>query len=280
MDDKLLRTSFVEMVGTFALVFVSAGAVMVTAVGGLQPASVAIAFAAGLIYAGALAFSLPTAGGYLNPAVVVTLWVFRRVDGMRATALICAQLLGAFVAALLLFLVFPKREDVYTATHLGTPHVNLNAFDLSGVTLTSILKGIGIEATLTFILVMVIFALAVDPRGARRLGAWGSRMTALWLGIVLAAITIFAFPLTGAAANPARWFGPALSELMVESLKSRAFADHAVYWIGPIAGALIAGWVYTALVLEEAETQTTASAKPIAGSPSGGLSSTLQRAKK
>jgi aquaporin TIP len=277
MDDKFLRSCFVEMVGTFALVFVSAGAIMVTVMGGFQPGSVAIALAAGLIYAAALAFSLPSAGGYLNPAVVVTLWVFRRMDGMRATGLVFGQLLGAFLAALLLRVVFPNREDVFTATRLGTPHLSLGAF--SDVNLVSILKGIGIEGVLTFILVMVLFAVALDPRAPRWLGSWASRMTALWLGIVLAAITIVGFPLTGAAANPARWFGPALAELTVESLKTRAFTDHAVYWIGPIAGALVAGWVYTAFVLEDTETPSSSHAKPIVGT-SAAVGSGLQRTKK
>jgi hypothetical protein len=121
---------------------------------------------------------------------------------------------------------------------------------------------------------------ALDPRAPRWLGSWASRMTALWLGIVLAAITIVGFPLTGAAANPARWFGPALTELTVESLKTRAFTDHAVYWIGPIAGALVAGWVYTAFVLEDTETASSSHTKPVVGSTSAAVGSGFQRTKK
>jgi aquaporin Z len=286
MDEKNLRAYFVEMVGTFALVFVSAGAVMVNLMGGLQPASVSIALAAGLVYATALAFTVPISGGYLNPAVVVTLWVFKRMDGFRATGLVFGQVLGAFLAGLLLRVVFPYREDVFTATHLGTPHLNLEAFDPmhigTSVNLITIVKGIGIEMALTFILVMVLYATALDPRGPRRLGAWAGKLPALWLGLALAAVTIVGYPLTGAAVNPARWVGTALAELTVESLRTQAFVDHAVYWIGPIAGALLAGWIYTAFVLEEQESPSVAHTKPGAGSAAAAaaVGSTLYRAKK
>jgi aquaporin Z len=280
MDEKNLRAYFVEMIGTFALVFVSAGAVIVNFMGGLQSASVSIALAAGLIYAAALAFTVPISGGYLNPAVVVTFWVFRRMDGFRATGLVFAQVLGAFLAGLLLRVAFPYREDVFSATHLGTPHLNLEAFDVAGVNLITIVKGIGIEMALTFILVMVLYATALDPRGPRLLGAWAGKLPALWLGIVLAALTIVGYPLTGAAVNPARWVGTALAELTVESLKTQAFVDHAVYWIGPIAGALLAGWIYTAFVMEEQETLSVAHTKPLAGSAGAAVGSTLYRAKK
>src|SRR5437868_13208789 len=111
MDEKILRALMAELTGTFALVFVSAGAVCVNEMGGLQPGSVSIALAAGLIYAAALAVTLPIAGGYLNPAVTLMLWVFKRLDGVRTAGFIFAQALGAVIAALLLRFILPFRED-------------------------------------------------------------------------------------------------------------------------------------------------------------------------
>jgi len=279
MDDKNLRAYLAETIGTFALVFVSAGALIVTPriTGVLVPWSVvAIALAAGLIYAGALAVTLPISGGYLNPAITIMLWVFKKMDGARATALVLVQLLGAAMAALALRYILPAPDDVLRATRLGTPHLSLEFFNAAGSSLGLILKGIGVELLLTFILTFVVCGLAFDPRMPR--GA--TRLTPLWLGLVLAAVTIVGLPLTGAAANPARWFGPVIAETTVAFLRSRSFEDHAIYWIGPTAGALLAGWVYTMLVLpvdeEEKRGQSAASTGGAAAAPS----STLFRARK
>jgi aquaporin Z len=172
---------------------------------------------------------------------------------MRAVGLICSQLLGAVLAGLLLR-VFPFREDVFTVTRLGTPHLNLTAFAVSGISMATLVKGIAIEGALTFLLMFAAIAVTLDPRASRWLGSWASRTPALWLGLILVALTIVGFPLTGAALNPARWLGPVIAEFTVEPLQmQKPFADNPIYWIGPTAGALLAGWVYNALVLTPEE---------------------------
>jgi glycerol uptake facilitator-like aquaporin len=286
MDDKTLRSYMVELIGAFALVFVSAGAVLVSELGGLQPGSVGIALAAGLIYAGALAFTLPVSEGYLNPAVVVVLWVFKRLDGSKALALIGAQVLGAVLAGLAVRFLFTGRQDVLDATRVGAPYLHLNAIVINsaGVTLIPLLKGIAIELVITFVLVFAIFALILDPRAPRVVGPWANRLNCLWLGVILAAVTFAAYPITGAAANPARWLGPAVAELTVSSLNTGYnpfrgdYADHSVYWIGPIAGALIAGWLYSALLLPSEQERAGGLAAPVASKAA--VSSTLFRARR
>src|SRR5262245_34644308 len=98
MDDKSLRACMAELVGTFAFVFLSAAAVCVNYLGPLPPEPISVALvsalAAGLIYAAALAVTVPVSGGYLNPAVTIMLWVFRRLTGGRTLGLIGAQMLG------------------------------------------------------------------------------------------------------------------------------------------------------------------------------------------
>jgi MIP family channel proteins len=280
MDENTLRAGVAELVGTFAFVFISAGAVLVNELGGLQPGSVAIAFATGLAYAATLAVTLPLSGGYLNPAVTIMLWVFKRLDGGRAAVLLAMQLLGSVVAGLVLRMLFPFREGAMIHAHLGAPHLNLNAFDVVVPTLGTLAQGIGVELVLSFILVFAIFSLTIDPRAIRWTGAWASRMPALWLGILLAAEILMAYGLTGAAVNPARWFGPTVAELTVEPLRSQSpFADHAVYWVGPIAGALLAGWLYTTLILpsEEPAPAVAPAARPGASSA---VTSTLFRSRK
>ncbi len=284
MDDRNLRTYLAELIGTFALVFVSAGAVIVNDMGGLQPGSIAIALAAGLIYGAMLAVTLPLSGGYLNPAVVIMLWVFRRLDTGRMMALIGVQVLGALLAGVVLVFAFPGREPVLVATHLGTPHLNLGQFDVESYSMAVRIKGIGIELILTFLLVFTIFGTLLDPRAPGWFGPAMHRLGALWVGLVLAVATIVGYPLTGAALNPARWLGPALAQLMIEPLRTQnPLNDHAAYWIGPIAGALLAGWVYTAFVMppEEAEEKTTSArtTSNVVGA-SANVGSTLFRARK
>jgi glycerol uptake facilitator-like aquaporin len=160
---------------------------------------------------------------------------------------------------------------------MGAPHLNLEVFN--GMSLATMLKGIGIELVLTFFLCFIFYGLAFDPRAVRWTGKAPGRLMGLWLGLVLAADTIIGYPLTGGAVNPARWFGPVLAETTVEALwLQHPFRDHAVYWIGPIAGALIAGWLYTALVLPTEEESLPQKAQ--AGGVAAGVSSTLFRAKK
>jgi glycerol uptake facilitator-like aquaporin len=161
-------------------------------------------------------------------------------------------------------------------SHLGAPHLNLDYLgDAGGSSLGITFKGIAIEFVLSFILVITIFGTQLDPRAPRWSGNWANRLACLWVGLALLGCTIVGFPLTGAALNPARWLGPALWDL---TQHPNAFQYHAPYWIGPIAGALLAGWTYTALVLpQEEEQRAPAVALPSAARPAA---STLFRAKK
>jgi MIP family channel proteins len=242
--DRRLRACVAELLGTFALVFVGAGAVCAAYLpvvrGQEHPRVGGIALAQGCILAVALSATMKISGGYLNPAVTVTLWVFKRLEGLQAFALIVAQLLGAVLAGALLRLIF-HQDDWLQASRLGTPHLK-EGFN-APLSLGTLLGGIGIEVVLTFILTFVIFATTIDPRSLK--------MAGLGVGLVSAALTVVGFDLTGAATNPARWFGTVVWENTVPSLQASAWADHPVYWIGPILGALLAGAIYTTLILPE-----------------------------
>ena len=280
--DKNLRAYMAELVGTFALVFVGASAVCATqAAGATGPGLVGIALAQGFILAVGLAATAHLSGGYLNPAVTVTLWACKRLDGGRATGLVFVQLLGAALAGGLVRLVFP--ELVLVDARLGTPHVNLKAFDITGIDFRTRLSGIGVETALTFIVTFVVFATFIDPRAPRLLGRVGRWLSGLWVGLALAAVTLAGFPFTGAAANPARWFGTVIWEKTVAALDlQQPFADHMVYWIGPVLGAVLAGGVYTLLILpaEEAQAGAAGTSSVTGGKVAVGHGSTLFRAKK
>jgi aquaporin Z len=250
--DNSPRAYLAELIGTFALVFLGAGVVCTSKLaessGQYQPYLVGIALAQGFTLAVALSATANVSGGYLNPAVTLTLWVFKRIEGGRAIGLIGAQLVGALLAGLLLRITF--TEGVLHEARMGAPHLFLPAFGgepRAQPTLAMLLSGIGLELVLTFLLTFAIFSTMIDPR-APRLGG-------LAAGLAYAACVFMGFGLTGAALNPARWLGPVVWEATVKS--EGAFHDHAVYWIGPILGALLAGAVYTFVILPLEEEQKT-----------------------
>jgi MIP family channel proteins len=283
MDEKNLRAYMAEMIGTFAFVLISAGSAYIAVLVGSgpgeiwrQPGLVWIALASGLMYAATLAWTVPVSGGYLNPAVTIMLWVFRGLDALHACFLIGAQILGAVIAGMVLYFL-PSQEPARLASHLGAPYLNLDLLGLSGSSGMAIaLKGFGIELVLTFLLVLCIFGTQLDPRTQGRSRSGPSRLACLWIGLTLVACTLVGFSLTGAALNPARWFGSALWDF---TQNPNAFQHNAPYLFGPIGGALLAGWLYTAWVMPDEEQRPAVTAPPLSAK-SPAAASTLFRAKR
>ena len=88
---------------------------------------------------------------------------------------------------------------------------------------------------LTFFLVFVVYGSAVDAR-APKIGG-------LAIGLTVALDILFGGPITGAAMNPARTFGPAVA--------ANFWKDHMVYWIGPMAGGALAGLIYGRFLIKD-----------------------------
>src|SRR5262245_58084962 len=132
-----VRAYLTEAIGTFILVLLSAGAVCANGIPALSDKAgygvIGIALVAGLASAATLASTLKTAGGFLNPAITVTLWVFQRLDNNKAIGLIVAQVIGAAFGGLAVRGLFFTNERVLAATRMGTPHINRTAYDLSDV---------------------------------------------------------------------------------------------------------------------------------------------------
>jgi MIP family channel proteins len=215
-----------EAFGTFLFFFVGAGAVVLgdylAAGGGSGPGLLGVALAHGLALA-VLASALgAVSGGHLNPAVTLGVWIMGRITPMGAALYVVAQLAGGLAAGLALKAVF---ADSWQASNVGTPALG------AGVTP---LLGIVVEAVLTALLLLVVIGTTVDSR-APKLGG-------LAVGLAVTADILVGGPLTGAAMNPARWFGPAVA--------SGAYADWYVWWIGPAIGAAIAALVYRTALAE------------------------------
>lgn len=213
-----------ESVGTFLFFFVGAGSILATSGvvsgGAGTPDLVAVAFAHGLVLAVLVSAFWAISGGHFNPAVTFGVWLVGRIPTERALWYVGAQLVGALGSGVALLFAF---GDAGRAAGLGTPALG------EGV---SPLVGIVVEAVLTMVLLFAVFGTAIDPR-APKVGGFA-------IGLAVAADILVGGPLTGAAMNPARWFGPALV--------AGAFADWYVWWLGPLLGAAIAGLIYRYLL--------------------------------
>ena len=205
------RPLLAEFVGTFALIFVGIGAIKTA---GHDVLGVALAH--GLTIAAFVCATLHISGGNFNPAVTFGLLCGGHMNLPQAVRYWCAQLLGGFLAALICLGLFGRDVVV-----MGTPQLAIN--------LTSV-QGIVVEAILTFFLVFVIYGTAVDQRSR------GAAVAGFAIGATITLDILFGGPLTGAAMNPARVFGPALAAWF--------WHDHYVYWIGPLIGGALGGYVY------------------------------------
>jgi MIP family channel proteins len=215
---SLARRLTAEAIGTFGLVFIGAAVVVVN--GGFPNSGIGllgIALAHAVVLSVMITATMTISGGHLNPAVTLGLAATRRIDPLSAAAYIVTQLVAAVVAALLVKLLLPQHA--VEAAMLGVPVI------ASSVSLG---QAIGIEVVLTFFLVSAVFGTAVSP-DAPRVGGFG-------IGLVLLFDILVGGPLTGAAMNPARAFGPAVV--------SGAWVGQLVYWIGPIVGGLLAAVVW------------------------------------
>jgi MIP family channel proteins len=221
----LWKSALAEAVGAFTLIFVGAGSIMAADFARVGAGLVGIALAHGLAIGTMVSATAHISGGHLNPAVTGAFVVTGRMPAGAGIAYVIAQLLGASVAAFFLTAVFPQTVRITTA--LGTPALG---FGVSQGT------GIVVEAILTFFLVFVVFGTAVDPRGPRAAGG-------LFIGLAIAMDILIGGPLTGAAMNPARAFGPALF--------AGAWTNHWVYWIGPLLGGAAGGLLYNSIFRPE-----------------------------
>lgn len=216
-----LRHFVAEFVGTFALVFVGSAAL----INARNPAGgyglIEVALAHGLILS-LLVSATMRVSGHLNPAVTLGFLVTRRIEPAMAGLYILAQLTGALAAAYLLKWTFD--DAVFMAARGGGQAVALEV---------KFAQAIVLEAVATFFLVFVVFGTAVDPQ-APKLGGFA-------IGLTVAADILAIGPLTGASMNPARSFGPAVA--------SGIFEGQAIYWAGPIIGALLAALIYDRLFL-------------------------------
>ena len=156
-------------------------------------------------------------GCHINPAITITAVALRKMEFTDGIAYILAQIFGAILAGAMDVVIQPGNgSNIKFGLPSPMPPIGGSEFTAALV-----------EAIITFFLMLSVYAVLysgkVDP------GASG-----LLIGMTLAADILIAAPLTGGAANPARWLGPAVASMDFDSAW--------VYWVGPIVGALLGGF--------------------------------------
>jgi aquaporin TIP len=223
MSESALRRAVAEFVGTFTLIFIGVGAI-VTANGIHDPSLIGVALAHGLAIAVMVSAVGHISGAHFNPAVTFGFLVTRRIKVGLGLLYWIAQLAGAALAALLVKDLLPRAAT--DSVKLGVPALG------GGVNAGA---AFGLEAIFTFFLVWVVFATAVDPRGTFK------SIAGLAIGLTITIDILFGGPLTGAAMNPARAFGP--------QLVGSHWAHAWVWYAGPVLGATVAAVLYELLYL-------------------------------
>lgn len=200
-----------EGLGTFFLVLIGPGAIMVNAYSGgsLGGTGVALAFAFVVL---AMVIALGRlSGAHINPAVTVAFWSVRRFPGREVLPYVGAQCTGAVAAALVLRIVLGTIGE----SGATLPHVGIG-------------RSLLVEWLFSFVLMLVIMAVATDDRVADS-GA------AIAVGLTVGFCALLG-PLTGSSMNPARSLGPALVGGHWEA--------HWLYWVAPITGMIAAARLY------------------------------------
>jgi MIP family channel proteins len=226
MYHKLSTSLLAEFIGTFALIFIGAGAGAL-GIGGL----VGVALAHGLVI---LCFAYAyghISGTHINPAVTLGVWAAGKIDSARAGSYIVFQIAGGIVGALMLRWVLGGAETGLGATHLA------QGLNVNGATI-NITPAVGmvLEAIMTFFLVNSVMNAGISGKATIPGG--------LAIGLTVTFCILMGGPLTGASVNPARSIGPAVA--------TGNFTDLWVYLVGPALGGVLAGVLYK-YVFEERE---------------------------
>jgi aquaporin Z len=228
-----------EALGTFWLVLGGCGSAVLAAAFpelGIGLAGVSLAF--GLtVLTGAYALG-PISGGHFNPAVSVGLWAGGRFPGSQVAPYVGAQVVGAIAGAAVLYAIASGQAGFTPA----------NGFAANGYAQHSP-GGYSLTASLVSELVMTFMFLIVILGATHRRAPVG--FAGIAIGLALTLIHLISIPVTNTSVNPARSTGPALF------VGDWALQQLWLFWVVPIVGAALAGFVYKSLLEGEREPPVT-----------------------
>ena len=242
----LIKKCVAEFIGTFWLVLGGCGSAVLAAVfttaityeGNKSGFSLGIGF-----HGVALAFGLTVltmayaighiSGCHLNPAVSFGLWAGKRFPGSELLPYIISQVLGAIVAGAILYLIATGKAGFELS---GSNPLASNGYEAHSPGGYNLLSCLITEVVMTFMFLMVILG-ATDRRAPQ-----GFAPAAI--GLCLTLIHLISIPVTNTSVNPARSTGVAL--FVGTELISQLW----LFWVAPIAGAVIAGLFYSSFFAE------------------------------
>jgi glycerol uptake facilitator protein len=245
-----------EFLGTCILTLFGCGSVAVAILYGEYGCIFQIALVWGIGVMLAVYLTRHLSCAHLNPAVTIAMVVSKRRPARKIPSYLLAQLLGAFVAGLMLYVLFSPSIEAYESAHnivrgsaasvdtariFGEFYPNPGDKAVATMPLAMIAEAFG-----TFLLLLFIFALTEGCNVGRPTDA----ITPVFIGLTVSSIICLVAPLTQAGLNPARDFGPRLVTWMT-GWGNAAFPDDCggffwVYILAPIAGGLLAAlfWLY------------------------------------
>jgi aquaporin Z len=223
MDSKKL---FAEFFGTFWLVLGGCGAAVISAAfPGVGIGLLGVAFAFGLTVL-TMAYAIGHVSGcHLNPAVTIGLWAGGRFKVSEVLPYIVSQVLGGIAGAGILYLIASGQAGFDLSGGLAS-----NGYGEHSPGGYSLLSGFVSEVVMTFMFLLIILG-STDERVPK-----GFAPIAIGLGLTL--IHLISIPITNTSVNPARSTGPAVF------VGSWAVSQLWLFWVAPIIGAVIAGFVY------------------------------------
>jgi aquaporin Z len=238
---SLAKRSAAEFLGTFWLVFGGCGsAVLAAAFPQVGIGLLGVSFAFGLTVL-TMAYAIGHVSGcHLNPAVTIGLFAGKRIPASDILPYVVAQVLGAIVAAGVLYVIASGKAGFTLAGGFAANGYGANS--PGGYSLTAALVA---ETVLTFMFLIVIMG-STDKRAPQGLAP-------IAIGLCLTLIHLISIPVTNTSVNPARSTGPALF------VGGWAIKQLWLFWVAPIVGAAIGGAVYAALL---GEPETTAQPEP------------------
>ena len=215
-----------EFIGTFWLVLGGCGsAVLAAAFPDVGIGLLGVSFAFGLTVL-TMAFAIGHISGcHLNPAVSIGLWAGGRFNASELLPYIIIQVAGAIAGAGVLYLIASGKAGFELSSGLASN--GYGEHSPGGYSLAACLLA---EVVMTFMFLMIILG-ATDKRAPQ-----GFAPIAIGLGLTL--IHLISIPVTNTSVNPARSTGPALL------VGDWATAQLWMFWVAPIIGAVIAGFVY------------------------------------
>lgn len=203
-----MKTYISEFIGTFAMIFCGTGAMTINEVTGGDVSHVGIAMTWGFIVIAMIYAFGDISGAHFNPAVSIAFAFAKKFPWKEVPKYIIAQVLGALLASLLLWFLFPTSE-FYGAT----------------IPTIDVMRAFVLEIILTFILMLTIINVST---GSKEVGV----VAGIAIGGVVLLEAMFAGPVTNASMNPARSLAPALVSGNLEHLW--------LYILAPIIGAVLA----------------------------------------